>query len=298
MWPKHGGLAVLVAVASGCGGDDGGNPDAAIDAGPTAADFDGTWLMTSLTVATPSGPVTLGRDGTPQGVRGDVVFGATGPAAATLSVRQAILADGLLGGEVDWFTVDVALEAGRWLLTDPDDEVLVFTTEVTGDHLVLTLDPTDPRLTATDPPSRIVLDRVTPWSTTTVGAWDLVSITLPAMGTVTAGTCTAAGGGGAKIAMVVTFSERLLFQRVMTTTVYADAQCTTQTQLQTSTQTGYAEEEGDALLRMWGYENGEGEYQRFTMARAADVVTLTRTDCLPQPACATEAPTAVVVRRR
>ena len=40
-------LALALAMAASCGGDDGDPPDAAVDAPQvTAAEFDGLWLMT------------------------------------------------------------------------------------------------------------------------------------------------------------------------------------------------------------------------------------------------------------
>jgi hypothetical protein len=174
--------------------------------------------------------------------------------------------------------------------------VIVFTMALTGDHLVLSLDPDDPRVTATDPPRAIVLDRVTPWTTTTVGDWVLVSLT-NASGTITGDVCTAAGGAWMKVHMAIAISDRQLFERVMTLTSYSDDACTTLVNTQTSTQVGYGEEAGGNVLRIWGVEADNEEYQAFALSQASGVLTLTRTACLPQPACEDEAPTSVVVRR-
>ncbi len=288
-------LAGLLTL-SACG-DDGGSPnDAAVDAGITATDVEGTWLMASLTLPDQGTLVTLLRDGMPQGLRGDVVVTATGAATATLRVRQAILMDGLLASDIDAFDIPVVLEPDRWILTEPEGGVMVFTMALTGDHLVLTLDPDDPRVTATDPPHAIVLDRVTPWTTTTAGEWVLVSLT-NASGTIPGDVCTAAGGGWFKVHMAITISDRQMFERVMTTTSYSDDTCTTLVNTQTSAQLGYGEEEGGNVLRIWGVEDDNEEYLAFALSQASGALTLTRTACLPQPACEDEAPTRVVVRR-
>jgi hypothetical protein len=105
------------------------------------------------------------------------------------------------------------------------------------------------------------------------------------------------GNGWARLTMTVTITDRQLFERLMTITTYTDDQCTVQDQTSSSTQTGYGEEEGGTTLRIWGWEDGTGEYQAFSMALDAGVLTLTRTACLPQPDCEQTAPLQVVMRR-
>mgnify|MGYP001300103520 CR=1 FL=1 len=306
--PHRAGLAALLALALVAGlpacGDDGGSPDAAVDAPtdvavdapPVASDYAGLWLMTSLTLATPGGPVTVVRDGTPQGVSGDALFVATGAVTATLRVRQVLLASGLLASDLQAFDAPLVVEPDRFVLTEQGGDILVFRTALTGDHLVLTPDPSDPRHTASDPPDEVVLDRVTPWSTRAVGDWDLVSMTTPE-GTITAGVCTQAGSQWLMVTMDITFSDRLLFERVMTLRAFSDDACTTQTASEASTQVGYAEEEGGVTLRLWGDDGEEAEYLVFSMAQTGDTLTLTRTACLPTPGCEDTAPTTVVVQR-
>lgn len=281
--------AAVALVLAACGDD----------STPEAADYDGQWLMTELVVDDDGSPLTLRRDGVAQGIRADIVFAATGPLTGTLDVRQVVLVDGLIAGPIAEPTGTVAVEPDRWVMTDPDGEVIVFATALDQDHLVLTHDPTDPRDTATDPPRSVTVDRVSPWSTTTVGSWDLVSITSDGT-TIVAGTCleVQAGTRWGKLTMVIEIGDRLLFSRVMTTTLYSDAACTAQTTQTTSTQTGYGEEEADATLRMWAVEGDRSEFQQFSIAVAGPSLTLTRTSCLPTPACLTSAPTEVVVRRR
>lgn len=279
-------LLAALALAPACGG------------GVDAHDYDGTWLISSLTLAGESGPVTLTRDGAPVSIRGDAVFAATSDTAATMKVRQLVLDEGLPANDVETPAVSVAVEEGRWILTE-SGEVSVFTTELEGEHLMLMLDPEDTRNTAADPPLEIMVDRVAPWSTACVGSWDLVSMTTSA-GTITGNACTRAGDRWFKPQMMISFDSRLLFQRILIITSYADAACTDLVDMQSTMQLGYAEEESGAALRMWGVEpaTATAEYLAFSTAVAGDTMTLTRTACLPMPSCTTSAPTTVVVTRR
>jgi hypothetical protein len=292
-------LALLAVLAGACG-DGGGTPDAPppIPDGPIpAAAYEGMWLMTATTFETDTGPMTLERNGTPLGLRGDAVFAATGPATGSLDIRQVLLDDGLIASEITAFVAPVMLEGSRWLLTEQGGGVVVFQTALTGDHLVLTLDADDPRTTAENPPRSVELDRVPPWTTAVVGAWQLVSLT-NASGTIVANTCTAIGPDTwATMGMDITFGMRHLFEREMTVTQFSDEQCTVPTGSQSSVQTGFAEEEGSATLRIWGVEGSNAEYQAFSIAIAGTDATLTRTACLPQPDCEDSAPITVVVRR-
>lgn len=277
-------------------GDGSSSPDAGIDAPLSAESFNGLWLMTSLTIPGEDGPLTLRRDGTPQSLRGDVVFTATGVASGSLSVRQVPLNQGVLEEDVSHLLAQVAVEPTRWLITEPEGTVAVFATTGAGGHLELAVDPTDPRHTSAGAPLKIVLDRAAPWGTTTVGAWDLVTMQLPDR-TVVADACTALPEQEqwAKITMRIRFSDRLLFYREMHTSVYSDDTCTSVVSSSTSVQSGYVEHEG-STLRIWGLENGRAEYQAFTLVISGNA-TLTRTACLPAPACESTAPRVVVVRR-
>lgn len=291
----------LALTLLGCGGDPTVVVDAAItiDAPPMATDFEGMWLMTELVVDDAGTPRTLRRDGVPQALRGDVLLTPTGPYTATLDLRQALLSEGLLVSPVFHDVDAVLLEPDRWVLTTGDGEVVVFTTARTGERLVLTHDATDPRDTATDPPRSLIVERVTPWSSALVGAWDLVSITTGGQ-TVTAGACTptAIPELWLTLTMRIDISPRLLFTRVMTTRRYADRACTQLTNEQSSTQAGMGEEVDRSALRIWATEGQRSEYQAFDLAIASELVTLARTACLPSPACLESAPTQVVVRRR
>ena len=182
--------------------------------------------MTELIVDDGGTPLTLRRDGVTQALRGDAQFPAPATLTGELRVRQVALAQGLPASEIMTTTSAVAIEPDRWILTEPGGGVLVFLAARTGDHLVLTHDPSDPRDTATDPPIAVTVDRVAPWSTTMVGAWDLVSITVGGT-THVAGACVELGGGAwGTIAMAIDIDDRLMFSRVMTSRRYSDAACT------------------------------------------------------------------------
>ncbi len=290
-------IALLAASLLACG-DGTPSPDAGIDAPFTAEAYEGLWLMTSLTITRDGAPVTLRRDGTSQSLRADVVLAAADAANATLSVRQAPLQGGLLASDVSHLVALAALEPTRWRITEPGGKVAVFTATGNADHLQLDRAAADPQHTSPDAPLQIVLDRAPPWGTTAVGDWDLVTMQLPDR-LITAGACTEleAGQRWAKVTMVIRFSDRLLFVREMTTTQYSDAQCETLVGTSTSNQVGMTEHEG-TTLRMWGLENGRAEFQAFTTTFTDDRAALTRTSCLPMPACNDTAPLEVAVRRR
>lgn len=301
-------IAVLVALVTlgwlGCGGGDSGPPqDAGPDAPPdapglTAGDFDGLWLMTSLTITDDAGvEQTLRRDGIAQAVRGDVVFTSADDDNGTIDVRQALLVNGLLAAEVMSITLDVTVEPDRWVLTDPDGGVIVLAAELAGDRLTLDLDEADPRNTADNPPRQIVLDRAEPWKKMVVGDWTLVSMTTPS-GTLEAGECTEMdpGTSWALISMAIEFDSRLTFERTMEMQAFSDDQCTEPAGSMSSVQTGMAEDVDDTLS-IWGLENGDAEFIEFTTEMAGDDLVLTRETCLPSPACEDEAPLEVVVRR-
>jgi hypothetical protein len=290
--------AALAALLLGCGDDEAAPVDAPVDTAPVAADFAGFWLISSVTLPSQGGYLTLLRGGDPMGFRGDTVFAATGPTSGTLDVRQVVLNEGLIAGEIMSLVAQIEVESGRWLLTEPGGGVAVFTTTLAGDHLELMLDPADPRVTSTDPPKQIIVDRVPPWTTTLVGSWELVSMQTPD-GMVYANTCIELDPGvtWGKVAMAIAIDPRLLFQRDMTMTTFSDDQCANRTGESTSTQLGFAEQEG-AALRIWGVEAGEAEYQGFSVSASGDETSLTRTACLPAPDCEGSAPLVVVVRRK
>lgn len=293
-------LAVIFTI--GCGGTSStpdAGPDAPSDGGLTARDFDGFWLMTSLTIVDEGGVErTLKRDGIAQSIRADVQFASSGDDSGAIDVRQAVLVNGLLADEVMSMTLDVTVEPDRWLMTDPDGGVIVLAAELAGDRLTLDLDAADPRNTAENPPIQIVLERAEPWTTRVVGDWALVSMTTPS-GTLEAGACTEMNPGTtwALMSMAISFDARLLFERTMHVDAFSDDQCTAPDGSMTSVQTGMAEEVDDATLSIWAIENGEAEFLEFTIGEDGDTTVLTRTACLPSPVCGDEAPLEVVVRR-
>ncbi|HVV84870.1 MAG TPA: hypothetical protein VHE35_17520 [Kofleriaceae bacterium] len=270
------------------------------DEGNTADEYDGTWVIASMTMPGEQGPVTVTRDGSPSSLRGDVVFTATGDSTAAMHVRQIPLEDGVPVAAVSSDDLTVAIEGGRWILTDDTGAVSVFTIEHDGDHLTLTLDPDDARNTAEQPPQQVHVMRVPPWTTYSAGAWDLLWMSMPAQGMMVANTCVevVTGERWSRLQMMIDFDPHLVFRRTMTTGVYSDGACSQLVGMTQSVQTGLAEEEGGTLLRLWGYENGVGEHLAFTMARAGHALTLTRTACLPMPGCDASTPTEVVVNGR
>jgi hypothetical protein len=283
-------------------GDDDATPDAAIDAPPdapavTAADYAGLWLITEMEIPDGDGTLTLRRDGVAQAIRGDAVFTPGGETTGALDVRQVALIEGLIASPIFEDPNEVTVEPDRWLVRNTADEVVVFLTELAGDHLVLTHDPTDPRDTQPDPPDHVIVDRVPAWSTDLVGSWDLVSMTTGGT-TYLADQCIELSPATmwGKLTMDIEIEARLLFTRVLTLRSYSDDGCTVQTGEEVSTQFGYGEAEPGAL-RMWAIEEEDAEYQEFAVSIDGDTATLTRGACLPLPDCTESAPTEVVVER-
>jgi hypothetical protein len=150
---------LCLPLVMACGGDDGAKAD----------DYAGTWLITSITMNDPFGTVTVTRDGAPMSVRGDVVVAPTGDTRATMHVRQIPLEDGVPIGDVMSTAMTLDVEDDRWILTGDDGQVTVFTTMLHGgEHLVLTLDPDDPRMTAEDPPLEVMAMKAPAWTTASV----------------------------------------------------------------------------------------------------------------------------------
>lgn len=268
------------------------------DDGATAEDYAGTWLITSMTVPDTFGTVTVTRDGSPMSLRGDVVFAPTGDTTAAMHVRQIALEDGVPTGGPMSAAMTVEVEDGRWIVTEDSGQVTVFTTALhAGEHLVLTADPADPRHTAEEPPLEVVAMKAPAWGSATVGVWDLVMMETPGEDMI-ANMCTELSPGQqwGKAQMMIVIDGHLIFERWLTVARYADPMCSELVSMAQSPQRGLAEEE-DGVLRLWAYEGERGEYLSFAIAQE-QVMTLTRTGCLPMPGCAEEAPTTVVVSSR
>ena len=269
------------------------------DDGVTADEYAGTWLITSMTVTAPTGgAVTYTRDGDPMALRGDVVIAATGDTAATMHVRQMLLENEVPVAAAQSVDVTIALDGDRWVVTEPD-AVTVFTAMVhEGEHLMLTLDPDDPRTTATDPPREVQAMRAEPWGTACVGGWDLVSMTIAGT-TYTANECLPLGGDRwGKLQMMIAFDGWLTFSQTTLVATYRDAACTDLVSMNTTSAAGLAEEDAGAALRLWSRDADSGEHLELAITTAGDLMTLDRTACAPMPACIDGAPTRIIVHKR
>jgi len=254
--------------------------DADSDAGPGAFDFVGLWLITSVT-ASPTGlPVTLTRDGFPGSIQGDVLFSATSSTNGHCSVRQMALLRNLPAAAPLLQEFDVTVDGDRWVMNETGVGVSVYVASVVGEVLTLTWDAADARNTVPeDPPSEIVGQRATPWTTSSAGRWEL---TLP---------CLPYDGGPAHAVTTITIdiSDRLIFDRATLFDVFTAAGCAVTGTDQSATQYGIAEEEGGTTLRVWSNATGpfyEGPfYAEYTVALGTDELTVTADECEPTPAC-------------
>ena len=275
----------LVATMVGCN-DDGGT---------TTADMEGMWLIDSFAVMENGVPVTLTRDGSPRALRADLVLTPTGDTTATWTLRLTDLQDGLLVRPVTVDTHTITLEESKLIVVDNLAAVTVFDYAFSGDKLDLTWDESDARNTSDNPPTAVALARVAPWGTSSVGSWDILSITTTS-GTTTPDTCQEVTPGQlwATNTMTVVISERHLFERTAQFQTYLDAACTVAYQALTDVQGGMAEEAG-STLRIWTFsaQNPQAsEYLDFTMTISGDDMTLTRNSCLPTATCVDNSPTA------
>lgn len=184
------GVLLAALIASGCG--DGGG-------GTEATDFDGFWVLSSMTMdfGGMTGEATVTRGGMPMGLIGDGVFTSSSATEGTLDFRFAPIEDNQMAAEAIVFLGSIEVESDRWILHNPndpgdpmDDSTNVFTTDLDGDTLTLTADPSDPRNTSTDGPTELVMTRQAPWGSELEGTWDytqtgptdLIPCTSPAIG--------------------------------------------------------------------------------------------------------------------
>ena len=224
-----------------------------------AYDYEGFWLVQSLGMA----EQTLVRGGTPQGLLADAVVTATSSTEAAVQARWAITQDGILEG--DWFDQTVTIEPGKWVIS-MDDGTGVFSISLNGDTLTLTADPDDPRHDDDSGVTEVVMQRVDPWGTQSVGSWEISGLDR----------CVSDGSGGYQIITVtMEIDDRWIISETITWQSYIDPTCmTAMGQPRVWQVDGYVEEQGDEL-RMWFVEG----FLRYTFAANGADLDLTRTAC-------------------
>lgn len=278
-------------AAAGCGGD--GADD--------AYDYEGFWLMTSWTIDEGSGPATIVRDGTPNGLLGDIVFDASSATGGMQSVRFAATEDGVILDLPMQLDQGVVVESDRWVISiendpgDPtDDAVVVYTTSRSGDDLTLSSDPDDPRNDGGDGgPTEIVLTRTAAWETTLVGSW-----VLSEMDGADPAACTTNDGmewGTMQVLMEV--DERWMMNQTMHEERFDNDTCSgSPTSTNDQEMIIYAEHEG-AEFRMHMMEASgmdDGGYIEWQVSTSGSSHTLDRTGCLPASFCS-QVPMQVVL---
>ena len=277
---------ILAAMAMvGCGDDNGKR---------TPFDFEGLWLIASITADVGGSIETRERDGTPLAVRGDVFFAAATNKTGTLSIRQVFLDGNVPQGPLLLREDAVELDEDRWVLTESTGDVSVYLAELDGDALNLTWDEDDPRNASTEPPpSAILADRAPPWGTSTVGTWqqlgDCFSTAIPCPLPPICPTTTIPVS--AQYAAELDGSRRHVGEWTITLSGYLGGECSGPAAESVSvTLFGLLEEEGDRLRSWWPVAtNGQvtlpPDSRVLDFNVAGDVLSSTLASCNPTPAC-------------
>ena len=306
------GLALCLAGAAGCRGDDGGDEGGSeTGEGPTIAELEGFWRIEAIEVAevadtegasdAPPTWIAAERSGAPRSIRGSAEVIALTEEEATLHVRYALLDGGLpdrMPGEIN---AAIARDGDRLVVSPVDAGAHVYRIEPGALALALTFEPDDPRNGAGAPtlPRLLDLRRVPTPSRDPVGTWRLLSMILPEGQTVGADACAAVDGGlWERYSYGLDVDRYYGMERKASVDVYEDELCSLPWDSLGDLHVGVAEEEG-ARLRTWLYrEEGGGllaEAATFAVQRVDDTMTLALEGCDPRPDCEANLPLSVTV---
>ncbi len=273
IWP----LAFLCGfLVSGCGSD--AHP-------PIASEFEGLWLITSVTAQVGMTTQTVQRDGSPLAVRGDVLFTPTTESSGVVSIRQVLLENEVPQGALISREDEVALDGQQWVLTEEAGDVSVYTADLDGDNLSLTWNPSDSRnMRTAPPPEEILAMRAPAWPVTTVGNWersrDCDSMVIP---------------GDPPVFVTIHYEVRLsisprhVAEANLSFAFHQNSDCSDLVAPNTVTQFGLLEED-DGKLRSW-WETSTAirvlreRYEELRFSIAGDELSTTPIDCEPWPDC-------------
>ena len=290
-------IVVAGFLVAGCG--NGGDAGA-----PTASDFEGLWLITSITADVGGSMETRDRDGTPLAVRGDVFFTPATNETGTLSIRQVLLDGNVPQGPLLLREDAVELDEDRWVLTEPTGDVSVYLAELDGDALTLTWDEDDPRNASTEPPpSAILADRAPPWGTSTVGTWRQSGECLPILTSpvipILPGTPPLALSARYDSDLII--SSRHIADWTVDVFVHLSSDCSGSPESFSATLFGLLEEEGDTLRTWWPATSTAAvtlppDFRELEFSVVSDVLSMTSSDCDPTPGCI-DSPKAFVLQQ-
>ena len=213
---------------------------------------------------------------------------------ATIASAMGISAAPFLQDEPQFGESSFVLEGRLWVITE-GSSVTVFNSTLAGNTLTLTYDATDARNTETDVPSQMVLTRATPWSTETVGDWDMISMRVPVQPLlIETGECifldTSFQNWG-KLYVPISISDRHIMYREQRGDYFTGSNCFLGTPVVVDelidTGIGIIEEEG-GVARYWEWRTdiyaGGGATNAYTMefdvSKDGDEMTFTRTSCI------------------
>jgi hypothetical protein len=260
----------------GCGSDPGA---------PMASDFEGLWLITSVTAQVGTSTQTVQRDGAPLAVWGDVVFTPVTESTGVVSIRQVLLEDNVPQGPLISREDEVVLDGQQWVLTEETGDVSVYTAVLNGDNLSLTWNPSDSRnMRTAPPPEEILAMRAPAWPVTTVGNWkrsrDCDSMLIPS---------------DPPIFVTIRFEARLsissrhVAEVNFSFAIHENSDCSDPVAPATPTQFGLLEEDDGKLLGWWvtGAEPRalRAKFEELRFSIAGDELSTTPIDCEPWPDC-------------
>jgi hypothetical protein len=263
-------------LVAGCGSDSGT---------ATASDFEGLWLITSVTAQVGTSTETVQRDGTPLAVRGDVVFTASTKSTGVVSIRQVLLENEVPQGPLISREDEVVLDGQQWVLTEETGDVSVYTAVLDGENLSLTWNPSDPRNMRTEPPPEEILAvRAPAWPVMTVGTWeqgrDCQSLVImsdpPLFATI-------------RYEARLSISPRHVAEVNFSFAVHENSDCSDPVAPANWRQFGLLEED-DGKLRGWWVIGTDprplrARFEELRFSLAGDELSTTPIDCEPQPDC-------------
>ena len=313
-------VALVVAMSVAACGDDGGGGGAdgggfldgaslrdgdvmAVD-GTTAggATLAGDFRMVSMTVDTGSGALTTSANDDPPTLVGAARFTATGDDTLDMHVTFDFLPSGVPGGLPEVDDLSVVVEDETHLAIGSTGDFAYYVYAVTDEGLTLTQDAEDPRNGSSEAPVAIDLARIDPGASMVIGTWNVTTVTIAGPRVVTPETCTENRSGQWQ-KYTMSFELSGLFEAITLNRIenFSDDTCSTSTGMQQDRMLGFVHEDGDTMT-WWAVNEGDPEASgmrlSFSLTRSADVLSLTRTGCLPVGDCEGDGPAAIEMRLR
>lgn len=271
--------------------------------------IEGAWVVRYLSTDVNGVQLSLPRDGTLLGVRGDTRIEVVGQDQAVWSLHWMETRKELPVGPVWTAPPDIQVDGDLWILSErgwpgQPGRVQVYEWYTDENRLYLTWVPDDPRNEGEQPPYGFVLERHSGWTSDSVGNWSVELAVLPDGSKQTPSTCADLGDGWyGQPAQTVRITDSLEIRDQLAWHLYRDDACSQPAMdaVDRRTRTGIAEETEGDTLRVWvtGVEDpaftAVVEYQ---LERRGPFLRLTQTACQPKIACDYVLPTYLALRAR